>query len=63
MFDYAISTHVNKGREKTIFILLTGKALGYYDKSLDSVTITATDIPKYSNATENKILPIKQLKY
>ena len=45
MFDYAISTHVNKGREKTIFILLTGKALGYYDKSLDSVTICNSVTP------------------
>ena len=37
MFDYAISTHVDKGTEKTLFILLTGKAFGYYNLRL-SVT-------------------------
>ena len=37
VFDYAINTHVDKGTEKTLFILLTGKAFGYYNLRL-SVT-------------------------
>ena len=35
MFDYAISTHVDKETEKTLLILLTGKDFGYYNNILD----------------------------
>ena len=59
MFDYAISTHVDKGTEKTLFILLTGKAFGYYNLRL-SVTSRKQNV---RHAIENKIWPIKQLSF
>ena len=63
MFDYAISTHVDKGTEKTLFILLTGKSFGYYNKILDYLKLAGNNCSSYFYAIENKIWPIKQLSF